>query len=198
MPIKLRSKHLYYGISALVVLAPIIFFPSLISLYRLPKAVFISLFVTGLLWLWLFLLIQEKREQAAFPLATPLILYLTISALSLIQAINPFEGIFALSQKLTYIFLFWLAVNHLKTKEKMEAVLLWNTGVAFVVSLVGIYQSLVGDIPVLSAWHRPPLPSATRTRPLNISSSPSRFHICFFSPPAIVKRSASLLSVLPP
>lgn len=149
MPAQLRSAHIYYGIIILVVLAPLVFFPSLVNLYRLPKVAFISLFVAGLLWLWLLLLIQEKRDKAAFPLATPLILYLTISAVSLIQAINPFEGVFALSQKLTYIFLFWLAVNHLKTKEKMEAVLLWNTGVAFVVSLVGIYQSLGGDIPRL-------------------------------------------------
>lgn len=149
MSTQLRSAHIYYGIIILVVLAPLVFFPNLINLYRLPKIAFISLWVTLLIWLWLFLLIQEKREKPAFPLAIPFILYLSISALSLIQAINLFEGIFALSQKFTYIFLFWLVVNHLKTKEKMEAVLLWNMGAAFVVSLVGIYQSLGGDIPRL-------------------------------------------------
>lgn len=150
MPTRLRSEHLYYGISALVVLAPIIFFPSLISLYRLPKAVFISLCVTGLLWLWLFLLFQEREEGIVLPLAVPLTLYLSLSTLSLVNAINPFEGIFALSQKVTYILLFWLVVNQIRTMESIKNILLCSTISAFVVSLIGIYQMFGGDIPGLA------------------------------------------------
>lgn len=150
MPTKLRSKHLYYGISALVLLAPIIFFPSLINLYRLPKAAFISLFVTGLLWLWLFLLFQEREERAVFPLVVPVTLYLSLSTLSLVNAINPFEGIFALSQKVTYILLFWLVVNQIRTMESIKNILLCSTFSAFIVSLIGIYQMFGGDIPGLA------------------------------------------------
>src|SRR3989338_2823642 len=146
MPTKLRSEHLYYGISALVVLAPIIFFPSLISLYRLPKAVFISLCVTGLFWLWLFLLFQEREERVVLPLAVPLTLYLSLSTLSLVNAINPFEGIFALFQKVTYIFLFWLVVNQIRTMESIKNILLCSTISTYVVSLIGIYQMFGGDI----------------------------------------------------
>ncbi|MBI2987898.1 MAG: O-antigen ligase family protein [Deltaproteobacteria bacterium] len=149
MPAQVKSDHIYYGITFLVALSPLAFFPSLISLYRLPKITFISLCVTALIWLWLFLLIQEKGEKPLFPLAAPLILYLSISVLSLTQAINLFEGIFALSQKFTYILLFWLVVNHVKTKERFEIVLLWAMGSAFVVSLIGIYQKFGGDIPGL-------------------------------------------------
>ncbi len=150
MPVKLRSEHLYYGISALVVLAPIIFFPSLISLYRLPKITFISLFVTGLLWLWLFLLFQERQEKVVFPLVVPVTFYLSLSTLSLINAINPFEGVFALFQKVTYIFLFWLVVNQIRTLENAKKILLCAILSAFIVSLIGIYQMFGGEIPGLA------------------------------------------------
>jgi len=146
---QLKSDHLYYGIIALVVLSPLIFFPSLINLYRLPKTVFISLLVTALIWLWFFLLIQEKDQKPTFPLAVPILLYLGISALSLVKATNPYEGIFALSQEAVYIFLFWVVVNHVRSGEKIENILLWAIPSATIVSLIGIYQRFGGDIPGL-------------------------------------------------
>src|SRR3989338_7665607 len=155
-PTELKPDHLYYGIVALVLISPLVFFPSLINLYRLPKTVFISLMVTVLIWIWLFLLIQEKEQKTAFPLAIPLIVYLGISALSLIKATNPFEGIFALSQEAIYIFLFWLTINHVRTWEKIENVLLWAIPTAFIVSLIGIYQMFGGDIPGLANSIAPP------------------------------------------
>ena len=148
-PTELKSDHLYYGIIALVVLCPLVFFPSLINLYRLPKTTFISLLVTAMIWLWLFLLIQEKEQKTTFPLAIPLIVYLGVSVFSLLNATNPYEGLFALSQEAIYIFLFWLVVNHIRTSEQVERILLWTISSAVIVSLIGIYQAFGGDIPWL-------------------------------------------------
>lgn len=149
MPAKLKAEHLYYGLSALVVLAPIVFFPSLINLYRLPKATLITVFVASLLWLWLFLLYQGQQERVVFPLAIPITFYLGLSTLSLVNAINPLEGIFTLFQKVTYIFLFCLVVNHVKTIDSVKGILLSATFSAFIVSLIGIYQMFGGDVPGL-------------------------------------------------
>jgi len=146
---QLKSDHPYYGIMALVVLSPLVFFPSLINLYRLPKTAFISLIVTALIWLWFFLTVQEKERLAAFPLALPAILYLGISVLSLVNAANPYEGIFALSQEAVYIFLFWIVVNHVRSREKIENILLWAIPSAVIVSLIGVYQRFGGNIPGL-------------------------------------------------
>ncbi len=155
-PTELKPDHLYYGIVALVLISPLVFFPSLINLYRLPKTAFISLLVTALIWLWFFLLIQEKDQKPVFPLAVPILLYLGISVLSLVNAMNPYEGIFALSQEAVYIFLFWVVVNHVRTREKIENVLLWAIPSAFIVSLIGIYQMFGGDIPGLANSIAPP------------------------------------------
>ena len=149
MSSQLKSDQLFYGILLLVVLSPLFFFPSLINLYRLPKTVLISTLATTLVWLWLFLTVQEKERQATFPLAIPLILYLGISMLSLINAANPYEGIFALSQEAVYIFLFWIVVNHVRTREQIENILLWSIPSAVIVSLIGVYQRFGGDIPGL-------------------------------------------------
>ncbi len=149
MPSQLKSAHIYYAIIALVVLSPLVFFPSLINLYRLPKTTFISLLVTALIWLWFFLLIQEKDQKPVFPLAVPILLYLGISVLSLLNAANPYEGIFAISQETIYIFLFWSVVNHLQGREKIENILLWAIPSTVIVSLIGIYQRFGGDIPGL-------------------------------------------------
>src|SRR3990167_3198590 len=149
MSSQLKSDQLFYGILLLVVLSPLFFFPSLINLYRLPKTVLISTLATTLVWLWLFLTVQEKERKATFPLAIPVILYLGISMLSLINAANPYEGIFALSQEAIYIFLFWLVVNHVRTSEQVERILLWTISSAVIVSLIGIYQAFGGDIPWL-------------------------------------------------
>lgn len=149
MSTQVKSDHLYYGLLALVILAPIIFFPSLVNLYRLPKATFISVFVTGLLWLWLFLLFQEREERVVLPLAIPVIFYLGLSTLSLINAINLFEGIFALFQKVTYVFLFWLVINQARTIETVKSILRCAIFSAFIVSLLGIFQMFGGEIPGL-------------------------------------------------
>ncbi|TAJ78272.1 hypothetical protein EPO44_20195, partial [bacterium] len=149
MSSQLKSDHLFYGILLLVVLSPLFFFPSLINLYRLPKTVLISTLVTTLVWLWLFLLIQEKEKRASFPLAMPLTVYFCISVFPLIKAPNPYEGIFALSQELSYVLLFWLVVNHIRTRDQIEKLLLWAVPSAVIVSLIGIYQMFGGEIPTL-------------------------------------------------
>lgn len=149
MSSQLKSDHLFYGIVILIILSPLFFFPSLINLYRLPKTVLISTLVTTLVWLWLFLLIQEKEKRASFPLAMPLTVYFCISVSPLIKAPNPYEGIFALSQELLYVLLFWLVVNHIRTRDQIEKLLLWAVPSAVIVSLTGIYQRFGGDIPGL-------------------------------------------------
>ena len=146
-PTELKSDHLYYGIVALVLISPLVFFPSLINLYRLPKIAAISLLVTALTWIWLFLLIQEKEQRAVFPLAIPISIYLGISVLSLTKAANPLEGIFSLSQETIYIFLFFIVVNYVRTREKIEILLQWAIPTAVIVSLIGIYQIFGGRIP---------------------------------------------------
>jgi len=155
-PTEPKPEHIYYGIVALVLISPLVFFPSLINLYRLPKAVFISLIVTVLIWIWLFLLIQEKEQRAVFPLAIPISIYLGISVLSLIKAVNPLEGIFTLSQEAIYIFLFFIVVNYVRTREKIEILLQWTIPAAVIVSLIGIHQRFGGDIPGLVNSIAPP------------------------------------------
>jgi len=146
---ELKREHLIYGILALITLLPVVFFPSLRDLYRLPKMTIFSLMVTLLTWLWLFLFIQDKEEKIRFPLALPLTLSLVFSSLSLTQAVNVYQGFYRLLQDVATISLFWLVVNQIRSKEKIETILRWAIPSAVLVSLIGIFQMWGGDIPGL-------------------------------------------------
>lgn len=149
MATEIKKDHLAYGIFALVVLLPLVFFPTLRDLYRLPKMALFSLAVTLLTWLWLFLFIQEKEERPRFPLALPLALYLVFSALSLTNAVNIYQGLYRLLQDIATFSLFWLVVNQIRGKDKIETILRWAIPSAALVSLIGIFQMWGGDIPGL-------------------------------------------------
>jgi O-antigen ligase len=146
MPAQLKSGQLFYGIIVLITVTPLLFFPSLINLYRLPKTALISSLVTLLAWLWLFLLIQENEEKARLPLAIPWVIYFVASLLSLIMAPNRFEGILTISEEITYVLLFWIVVNHIRTEQQVENILIWTIPSAVIVSLIGIYQMFGGNI----------------------------------------------------
>ena len=122
---------------------------SLFNLYRLPKSTFLGLMVALLTWIWFFLSAQQTKESPRFPLILRLSLYFFFSLLSLTQATNIYEGLFKLLEEITSISLFWISINHLRTKDRMERVLLWIIPCGVIISLIGIYQMFGGDIPGL-------------------------------------------------
>lgn len=149
MATEIKKDHLSYGILTLVVLLPLVFFPSLRDLYSLPKMTFLALWVTLLTWIWLFLLIENKHDKPIFPLALPLTLYLIFSSLSLVNAVNIYQPIYRLLQDAVTFALFWLVVNQIRGQGQIERILRWAILPAALVSLIGIFQMWGGDIPGL-------------------------------------------------
>ena len=113
------SQQATQGITALLILLPLIFFPGLISLYRLPKFTFLAFLTCVLCWLWLISLIRRQSDRpAVFPLFLPLLSYLLISAASLFNAINPYEGANFLFLLISGVTLFWITANYIDSEKR--------------------------------------------------------------------------------
>jgi hypothetical protein len=122
-------------------LLPLTFFPGLIGLYRLPKVTFLAFFTCLLCWLWsLGVIKREDQRTPRFPLLLPLLFYLLISALTLINAINPYEGSISLFQLILGVTLFWITANHIET-ERISTIFHWAVVAGAFVSLIGIAQA---------------------------------------------------------
>ena len=134
------SQQATQGITVLLILLPLIFFPGLISLYRLPKFTFLAFLTCVLCWLWLLSLIRRQENQSTvFPLFLPLISYLLISATSLFNAINPYEGSNFLFLLISGVTLFWITTNQIGS-EKISTLFHWAVIAGAIVSLLGIAQ----------------------------------------------------------
>ncbi len=134
------SQQATQGFTVLLIFLPLIFFPGLISLYRLPKFTFLAFFTCVLCWLWLISLIRRQENQSTvFPLFLPLLSYLLISAASLFNAINPYEGSNFLLLLISGVSLFWITANHIGS-EKISTLFHWAVIAGAIVSLLGIAQ----------------------------------------------------------
>jgi len=143
------SQQATQGLTVLLTLLPLIFFPGLISLYRLPKITFLAFFTCVLCCLWLLTLFRRQDKQSAiFPLFLPLLFYLLISAASLFNAINPYEGSIFLFILISGVTLFWITANHIKS-EKISTLFHWSVIAGAIVSILGIAQVWQITIPTL-------------------------------------------------
>lgn len=130
-------------ITALVVLLPLFFFPGLVNLYRLPKDCLLAILSAVLCWLWLL-----DNRRPAFPLFVPILSCLVFSGLSIINAVNPYEGACHLLDLLIGISLFWVITNYLN-RGSILSLFKWIVITGAVVSLIGIIQTWGFDIPTL-------------------------------------------------
>ncbi len=143
------SHRVGQGIIVLCFLLPLTFFPGLVGLYRLPKVTFLAFFTCLLCWLWSLGVIKREDERTPrFPLLLPLLFYLLISALTLINAINPYEGSISLFQLILGITLFWITANHIEA-ERISTIFHWAVVAGAFVSLIGIAQAWGANIPTL-------------------------------------------------
>ena len=134
------SQQATQGITVLLILLPLIFFPGLISLYRLPKFTFLAFLTCVLCWLWLLSLIRRQENQSTvFPLFLPLLSYLLISATSLFNAINPYEGSNFLFLLISGVTLFWITANQIES-ARISTLFHWAVIAGAIVSLLGIAQ----------------------------------------------------------
>ncbi len=136
-------------VKALVVLLPLFYFPELIKIYRLPKETLLFFLSAVLCWLWLF-----GNRRSTFPLLIPILSCLAIGGLSLINVINPFEGVIHLLNLFIGVSLFWGVVNHLD-RESILSTFRWIVITGTFVSLVGIVQAWGFDIPTVFQAARP-------------------------------------------
>lgn len=142
------SGQVAQGIIVLCFLLPLVFFPGLLSLYRLPKLTLCAFLTCVLCWLWLTHTRKEQQHLPTFPLFIPVLLYILANVLSLFNAINPYEGATFLFQLILGVALFWLAANHLD-KERAVTFFHWITVAGAIVSLLGIAQVWGLNIPTL-------------------------------------------------
>jgi O-antigen ligase len=136
-------------IKVLVVLLPLFYFPGLIKIYRLPKETLLFFLSAVLCWLWLL-----GNRRSTFPLLVPIFSCFAIGGLSLINAINPFEGVIHLLNLFIGVSLFWGVANHLD-RESIISTFRWIVITGTFVSLVGIVQAWGFDIPTVFQVVRP-------------------------------------------
>lgn len=129
---------IFFILSALL---PVFFLPPLFNAYRLPREA-LAAFVAAILGLFWLLSIQGKPQYARpyFPLLPVFALLFASSAISLIHAVNLYDGIFkTLGHAVGYI-LFYTACNFL-SRELFVQMLRWLSFSGACVSLVGILQT---------------------------------------------------------
>ena len=85
---------------------PFIFWPGIVDAYILPKQVYLSVVVVGMIGrlLWM-------GKEAKFPLVIPIGCYFMFLLLSGINAVNYYEFANQVSLDLTGIVVFWYVVN---------------------------------------------------------------------------------------
>lgn len=144
-----RTPDICRGLILLAALLPLFYFPSLTNLYRLPKETLAAFMASVVAGLYLLNRIRsDKHEPVRLPFAAPLILYLLWSGLSLMNAINLFEGLRHFLNVAVGITLFWATANSLGTNS-IRSFLTWATVAGTAVSLVGIIQAWGVEIPTL-------------------------------------------------
>jgi O-antigen ligase len=150
-----QSKEILRGLTLLVILLPLFYFPNLINLYRLPKETLLAFLTAVLSWLWLLNSMRKgDRERPSLPLFITILLYLFFSGLSLSNATNLYEGARHLLNLALGITLFWITANHMD-RESAPFLLRWAAITGAVVSFVGIIQMWGGEIPALEQIARP-------------------------------------------
>ena len=143
------SEQITLGIILLCFLLPLAFFPSLISLYRLPKTAFLAFLTSVLCWLWLINHLREPdKGTPTLALLVPIMFYLLISTLSLFRSINPYEGGQFLFQIILGVSLFWVTHHHLEN-TRLPRLFHWSVIAAGIVSILGIAQTWGANIPTL-------------------------------------------------
>jgi O-antigen ligase len=91
---------------------------------------------------------RQENQSTVFPLFLPLLSYLLISAASLFNAINPYEGSNFLFILISGVTLFWITTNHIGS-EKIPTLFHWSVIAGAIVSLLGIAQVWQITIPTL-------------------------------------------------
>lgn len=144
-----RANEILRGLIFLVTLLPIFYFPNIINLYRLPKETLFAFITAVLCWLWLLNKIRAGKHQShSLALILPLCLYLLMSGLSLVNALNPMEGARDFLNLALGIALFWIAVDN-ADPESFRSLSQWTVFGATLVSIVGIVQAWGVEIPTL-------------------------------------------------
>lgn len=150
-----QSKEVLRGLILLVILLPLFYFPNLINLYRLPKEALLAFLTAVLSWLWVLnAMRQGDHKPSNFPLFIPFLLYLLFSGLSLLNAVNLYEGVRHLLNLSVGIALFWITANH-ADRESAPFLLRWVAITGAIVSSVGIFQMWGGEVPTLEQIARP-------------------------------------------
>lgn len=142
------DKEILRGLTLTVVLLPLFFFPNLVDLYRLPKQTLLAFLTAVLSWLWLLGARKRDHDQTLLPFFAPISLYLLLSGLSLINALNLYEGADHFLNLVLGITLFWVTANHMD-RDSASALFPWIAVGGAIVSLLGIIQAWGIDIPTL-------------------------------------------------
>ena len=144
------KREISRGLTLLVILLPLFFFPELINLYRLPKEALLAFLAAVLTWLWLLTFARQpgNGEGIRLPLLLPLTVYLVLNAISLTGALNLYEGLRHVFYVVIGLGLFWTAANAID-RERTIALFHWITITGTLVSLLGIIQAWGAEIPYL-------------------------------------------------
>ncbi|MBI5401388.1 O-antigen ligase family protein [Candidatus Wolfebacteria bacterium] len=140
-------KYLFY---ALVVLIPLIYFPTIMMPFQLSKTVIFQILTEIIFALWLGLAILNKEYRPKFtPLVAALSGFMTIVSLSVIFGSDWRAGLWSDEQRslglvaLWHFFALFLAISSLKNKIDWRKLLFLSFGTAVVVSLIGISQKFI-------------------------------------------------------
>jgi O-antigen ligase len=142
------TKILLWALFILALVLPLVFFPDMISPFRLPKTFFLTLVVSLAFLAW-----TPNTPLLQGPIRSPLTLivfaYFLANLVSLTQAVNIFEGLYQILLMLNYFILYILVLLHVKRREAMVRVMKFAVVSGALVSLIGILQFWGWKIPGL-------------------------------------------------
>ncbi len=135
------------GLVAIILFSPL--FKAALPIWAITS-VYLILLVTLVIWL---VRIREDREFRFVhtPLDLPILFFILFAFLSLIRSINIYHSISALYRLISYVLIYFLIVNNIKSKLEIKKLILSILVVSVFVALYGFIKFFThNNIPFLT------------------------------------------------
>ncbi len=125
----------------LVVAVPLVFSHSTTEVWGLIKIILTEVLVLLMLGFWLIRLNEQGRWRLSLTAAgIPVILFFLCASISLICAVNIWEGLLDLCQLASYVALFFIILNNIRSKREVSLILSGMVLAAFISCVYSIFQ----------------------------------------------------------
>lgn len=144
----LPNKVIVWSLVAIAIGVPLILSISTSDTYGMPKLTYLHLVTILIAVAWAIEIVNDRRiELIRSPLDLPILTFIAFTGIATLLSINRYQSFFGDFSRydgfltyLNYLFLFFVAANHLRDKSSVKTVLYAIVGTSLFISIYGISQ----------------------------------------------------------